>query len=191
MSEETLAMFLKFTKHRDLSWKHDSSLRPVAAARSFSPFAADYRLRAQRHRAVCPGKLAGRPFTWHTIVMLSGLMLLTKGIELSGYFDVLGRKMARRFVTERQLAIFMVLAAALLSTFLDQRRCAVYCGAVDADAKKMVRHPGEPADYFRSVGGERRFAADANRQPAEYFAVGLWLLFSSGLSVRCCLWQRR
>lgn len=55
---------------------------------------------------------------WHTIVTLSGLMLLTKGIELSGYFDVLGRKMARRFVTERQLAIFMVLAAALLSTFL-------------------------------------------------------------------------
>ena len=55
---------------------------------------------------------------WHTIITLSGLMLLTKGIELSGYFDVLGRKMARRFATERQLAIFMVLAAALLSTFL-------------------------------------------------------------------------
>ncbi|MCS4270257.1 MULTISPECIES: anion transporter [Raoultella] len=55
---------------------------------------------------------------WQTIITLSGLMLLTKGVELSGYFDVLGRKMARRFVTERQLAIFMVLAAALLSTFL-------------------------------------------------------------------------
>ena len=51
---------------------------------------------------------------WHTIVTLSGLMLLTKGIELSGYFDVLGRKMARRFVTERQLAIFMVLARAVI-----------------------------------------------------------------------------
>ena len=48
---------------------------------------------------------------WHTIITLSGLMLLTKGVEQSGYFDVLGRKMARRFVTERQLAIFMVLAA--------------------------------------------------------------------------------
>ncbi|MGO3413633.1 MAG: anion transporter [Kluyvera intermedia] len=55
---------------------------------------------------------------WHTIVTLSGLMLLTKGVEQSGYFDVLGRKMARRFATERQLALFMVLAAALLSTFL-------------------------------------------------------------------------
>ena len=55
---------------------------------------------------------------WHTIVTLSGLMLLTKGVELSGYFDVLGRKMARRFATERRLAMFMVLAAAALSTFL-------------------------------------------------------------------------
>lgn len=54
---------------------------------------------------------------WHTIITLSGLMLLTKGVELSGYFDVLGRKMVRRFATERRLAMFMVLAAALLSTF--------------------------------------------------------------------------
>jgi len=55
---------------------------------------------------------------WHTIITLSGLMLLTKGVELSGYFDVLGRKMVRRFASERRLAMFMVLAAALLSTFL-------------------------------------------------------------------------
>lgn len=55
---------------------------------------------------------------WHTIITLSGLMLLTKGIELSGYFAVMGRKMAHHFVTERQLALFMVLAAALLATFL-------------------------------------------------------------------------
>lgn len=35
---------------------------------------------------------------WHTIITLSGLMLLTKGVELSGYFDVLGRKMTRDFI---------------------------------------------------------------------------------------------
>ena len=52
---------------------------------------------------------------WHTIITLSGLMLLTKGVELSGYSDVLGRKMVRRFATERRLAMFMVLAAALLT----------------------------------------------------------------------------
>ncbi|SQA96454.1 Inner membrane protein YbiR [Cedecea neteri] len=34
---------------------------------------------------------------WHTIITLTGLMMLTKGVELSGYFDVLGRKMVARF----------------------------------------------------------------------------------------------
>ena len=55
---------------------------------------------------------------WRTIITLSGLMMLTKGVELSGYFDVLGRKMVRRFATERKLALFMVFSAVLLSTFL-------------------------------------------------------------------------
>ncbi|QMI04654.1 anion transporter [Citrobacter sp. RHB25-C09] len=55
---------------------------------------------------------------WHTIITLSGLMLLTKGVELSGYFDVVGRKMTRRFASERRMAMFMVVAAAVLSTFL-------------------------------------------------------------------------
>lgn len=55
---------------------------------------------------------------WNTIITLSGLMLLTKGVELSGYFDVLGGKMTHRFKTERQLALFIVLTTALLSTFL-------------------------------------------------------------------------
>ena len=55
---------------------------------------------------------------WRTIITLSGLMMLTKGVELSGYFDVLGRKMVRRFATERRLSLFMVFSAAVLSTFL-------------------------------------------------------------------------
>ena len=42
---------------------------------------------------------------WRTIITLSGLMMLTKGVELSGYFDVLGRKMVRRFATERRLSL--------------------------------------------------------------------------------------
>lgn len=55
---------------------------------------------------------------WRTIITLSGLMMLTKGVEQSGYFDVLGRRMVRRFDTERKLAAFMVFSAAALSTFL-------------------------------------------------------------------------
>ncbi|EHV13930.1 hypothetical protein ECDEC4D_0791 [Escherichia coli DEC4D] len=74
---------------------------------------------------------------WHTIITLSGLMLLTKGVELSGYFDVLGRKMVRRFATERRLAMFMVLGGAAF--YLSDQRChAVYCCSADYHAKKAV-----------------------------------------------------
>ncbi|KOC92822.1 SLC13 family permease [Winslowiella iniecta] len=55
---------------------------------------------------------------WNTIITLCGLLMLTKGIELSGYFEVLGRRLIHRFQRERTLALFMVTGAALLSTFL-------------------------------------------------------------------------
>lgn len=55
---------------------------------------------------------------WHTIITLAGLMMLTKVVEISGCFDVLGIRLAKRFSTERRLALFLVCAAALLSTFL-------------------------------------------------------------------------
>jgi len=55
---------------------------------------------------------------WQTIMTLTGLLILTKGLENSGYFDVLGARLTQRFAQERSLALFMVCAAALLSTFL-------------------------------------------------------------------------
>ncbi|WP_158783193.1 SLC13 family permease [Pantoea sp. BAV 3049] len=55
---------------------------------------------------------------WPTLTTLCGLLMLTKGIEASGYFDVLGRRLVRRFHHQRALALFFVAASALLSTFL-------------------------------------------------------------------------
>ncbi|MEN4768280.1 SLC13 family permease [Duffyella gerundensis] len=55
---------------------------------------------------------------WHTIITLCGLLLVTKGIESSGYFDLLGQRLIQRFNQQRTLALFLVAAAALLSTFL-------------------------------------------------------------------------
>ncbi|PKH20909.1 anion transporter [Enterobacterales bacterium CwR94] len=55
---------------------------------------------------------------WQTIMTLAGLLMLTKGIEASGYFDWLGRRLIHRFTHERTLALFLVSASALLSTFL-------------------------------------------------------------------------
>ncbi|MEE4485402.1 SLC13 family permease [Serratia ficaria] len=53
-----------------------------------------------------------------TLITLLGLMLLTKGVEVSGYFDFIGRKIITGLRSERRLALFLVFSAALLSSFL-------------------------------------------------------------------------
>lgn len=55
---------------------------------------------------------------WQTMMTLCGLLMLTKAIEASGYFDVLGRRLVQHFHYQRGLALFFVAAAAALSTFL-------------------------------------------------------------------------
>ncbi|MBE0151871.1 SLC13 family permease [Serratia sp. PL7] len=55
---------------------------------------------------------------WRTIMTLLGLMLLTKGVEVSGYFDFIGRQIVNTLQSERSLALFLVCAAAVLSSFL-------------------------------------------------------------------------
>lgn len=55
---------------------------------------------------------------WPTIAALTGLLVLTKGVELSGYLHHLGERLIAAMPTERALALFLVLAAALLSTLL-------------------------------------------------------------------------
>lgn len=55
---------------------------------------------------------------WHTIVTLTGLLALTKGVELSGYLPRLAQRLVAAMPSERSLAVFLVLATALLATVL-------------------------------------------------------------------------
>ncbi|WP_395822908.1 SLC13 family permease [Collimonas sp.] len=55
---------------------------------------------------------------WNTIATLTGMLLLTTGIEASGYLEHLGRAIINRLHHVRALAIFLVSASALLSTVL-------------------------------------------------------------------------
>ncbi|ORM55471.1 anion transporter [Pantoea conspicua] len=89
------------------SFLHDSILHLLVVIGVVLAFVADF------HWPDLPGAV-----DWHTIITLTGLLILTKGLETSGYFDVLGGRLIARFRHERALALFMVLAAALLSTFL-------------------------------------------------------------------------
>ncbi|HVW65392.1 MAG TPA: SLC13 family permease [Nitrosospira sp.] len=55
---------------------------------------------------------------WSTVAALTGLLILTKGVEISGYLHHLGKRLALSMSTERALALSLVIAAALLSTVL-------------------------------------------------------------------------
>ncbi len=67
-----------------------------------------------------PAAVAQAPGAIHTptLLTLCGLMLLTKGIEVSGALDHAGRRMLNHFTHERTLALFLVAFSALLSTVL-------------------------------------------------------------------------
>lgn len=56
--------------------------------------------------------------------------------------------MTRRFHTERQLAMFLVLAAAALSTFLTNDVALFIVVPLTITLKKTVRDSGQPIDYF-------------------------------------------
>lgn len=67
-----------------------------------------------------PGQIAHYPnlVDWRTMATLAGLLALTKGVELSGTLPRLGQRLAAAMSSERRLAVFLVMATALLSTVL-------------------------------------------------------------------------
>ncbi len=67
-----------------------------------------------------PSSLASFPtlVDWPTIAALAGLLVLTKGVEVSGFFHRVGFHLITLEHTERTLAFFLVASAALLSTVL-------------------------------------------------------------------------
>lgn len=55
---------------------------------------------------------------WPTIAGLTGLLALTRGVELSGYLHRLGERLITSMHTERALALCLVVASALLAMLL-------------------------------------------------------------------------
>lgn len=121
---------------------------------------------------------------WHTIITLSGLMLLTKGVELSGYFDVLGRRMVRRFHNERRLAMFMVLAAALLSTFLTNDVALFIVVPLTITLKKLCEIPVNRLIIFEALAVNAGSLLTPIGNPQNILLWG-----RSGLSFPAFIWQ--
>jgi Na+/H+ antiporter NhaD/arsenite permease-like protein len=59
-----------------------------------------------------------RSVNWPTIGTLLGLMILTKGLEHSGWLQRVGREIVARIDRERNLALFLISGSALLSMLL-------------------------------------------------------------------------
>ncbi|MBC7575578.1 MAG: hypothetical protein H7244_14745 [Herminiimonas sp.] len=67
-----------------------------------------------------PSGIAGYPalVEWPTMATLTGLLMLTKGVELSGFLHRMAAHLMARMQSERALALFLVAATALLATIL-------------------------------------------------------------------------
>ncbi len=67
-----------------------------------------------------PAGIRGYPalVDWPTLATLAGLLLLTAGIEASGFLHQLAWRITRLIHDERRLALFLVGASAVLSAFL-------------------------------------------------------------------------
>ncbi|HTD06221.1 SLC13 family permease [Undibacterium sp.] len=67
-----------------------------------------------------PSKIASYPalVDWPTIGALTGLLVLTKGLELSGSLHRFGQHLIGLMATERAMAVCLVITAAILSTVL-------------------------------------------------------------------------
>jgi di/tricarboxylate transporter len=121
---------------------------------------------------------------WHTIITLAGLMMLTKGVEQSGYFDVLGRKMVRRFATERRLTLFMVFSAALLSTFLTND-VALFNGVpLTLTLRKLCENPVNRLIIFEALAVNAGSLLTPIGNPQNILLWG-----RSGLSFAAFSWQ--
>ena len=121
---------------------------------------------------------------WHTIITLSGLMMLTKGVELSGYFDVLGRRMVKGFASERQLAMFMVFGAALLSTFLTNDVALFIVVPLTITLKKLCGIPVTRLIIFEALAVNAGSLLTPIGNPQNILLWG-----RSGISFAAFIWQ--
>jgi Na+/H+ antiporter NhaD/arsenite permease-like protein len=70
--------------------------------------------------AVAPARIPHYPqlIDWNTVMALAGLLILARGIEISGYLQRIARLLIARLHTQRMLAGFLVAASALLAMVL-------------------------------------------------------------------------
>ncbi len=70
--------------------------------------------------AVAPGRIPHYPqlIDWNTVMALAGLLILARGIEISGYLQRIAQMLIARLHTQRLLAGFLIAVSAMLAMVL-------------------------------------------------------------------------
>ncbi|RZL00476.1 MAG: DUF1646 domain-containing protein [Rubrivivax sp.] len=125
--------------------------------------------------AFAPGRVSSYPslVDWPTIAALTGLLLLTKGLEVSGALHRLGHALISRISTERQAALCLVTAAALLSTVLTNDVALFIVVPLTIGMCRMAKMPSTKLIVFEAMAVNAGSALTPIGNPQNLF---LWQL---------------
>ncbi len=110
---------------------------------------------------------------WPTIAALTGLLVLTKGLEVSGAMHWLGRRLIGLMATERAAALWLVTAAALLSTVLTNDVALFVVVPLTLGVCRITRMPATRLIVFEALAVNAGSALTPIGNPQNIF---LWQL---------------
>lgn len=127
---------------------------------------------------LAPAQIASYPslVDWPTIAALTGLLLLTKGVENSGVLHRLGHWAIARVNTQRSAALCLVLAAALLSTLLTNDVALFVVVPLTLGVCRIARLPATRLVVFEALAVNAGSALTPIGNPQNLF---LWQLSNS------------
>ena len=136
--------------------------------------------------AFAPGRITSYPslIDWPTIAALTGLLLLTKGLEISGGLHRLGHVLVGWMPTERAAALCLVAAAALLSTALTNDVALFVVVPLTLGVCRITKMPATKLIVFEALAVNAGSALTPIGNPQNLF---LWQL--SKVSFGEFVWQ--
>ena len=136
--------------------------------------------------AFAPSRVAsyGALVDWPTIAALTGLLLLTKGLEVSGGLHWLGQLVISRMATQRTAALLLVAAAALLSTVLTNDVALFVVVPLTLGVCRVTKIPATKLIVFEALAVNSGSALTPIGNPQNLF---LWQL--SKVSFGEFMWQ--
>lgn len=78
---------------------------------------------------------------WHTVNAITGLLILAKMLEMSGYLDVAARRVLEQARSERQLALGLVLFSAVISAWVTNDIALFIVLPLTLSAARMIELP--------------------------------------------------